>query len=155
MAVFNEAQQLKQVPLLSGLDSTQLKLLAFTCEVFEYADQEYLFREGDVSDCAYVVLGGEVEIIGGDLIGKPVLLATIGENNLIGEMAILSGTNRTASVRARGLVSALKIPNERFLNLISENPQAALQVMRMLSINLADTSRRATELQSRLDELNR
>ena len=66
LAVFNEALQLKQVPLLSSLDSKQLKLLAFTCEVFDYADQDYLFLLGETSDCVYVILEGEVEIIGSD-----------------------------------------------------------------------------------------
>ncbi|MGI9310007.1 MAG: Crp/Fnr family transcriptional regulator [bacterium] len=157
--MFKEALQLKQVPLLSSLDSKQLKLLAFTCEVFDYADQAYLFRQGETSDCVYVILDGVVEIIGssgdnsGD--GQPVLLASVGENTLIGEMAVLSGASRTASVRARGAVSALNIPNERFLELISGNPQVALQVMRDLSAKLADTSRHAADLQTRLDRLER
>ncbi|MGR3983841.1 MAG: cyclic nucleotide-binding domain-containing protein [Gammaproteobacteria bacterium] len=153
MAVSKEAQQLKQVPLLSSLDPKQLKLLAFTCEVFDYAGGEFLFRQGEASDCVYVVLDGEVEIIGSDGDGHAVLLATTGANNLIGEMAVLGGAGRSASVKARGAVSALKIPNERFLELVTGNPQVALHVMRALSGHLADTSRRAADLQTRLDAL--
>ena len=163
MAVSKEAQQLKQVPLLSGLDAKQLKLLAFTCEVFDYADREFLFRQGEASDCVYVVLSGVVEIIsGGDSNSDnsngdahEVLLAETGANNLIGEMAVLGGAGRTASVRARGAVSALKIPNERFLELVTTNPQVALHVMRTLSNNLAETSRRAADLQTRVDALGK
>ncbi len=151
MAMLKEAQQLKQVPLLSGLDARQLKLLAFTCEVFEYADRDYLFYQDETSDCAYVILGGEVEILSGERGSNEVLLATLGANNLVGEMAVLSGANRTASVRARGAVSALRIPNERFLELISGHPQVALDVLRTLSAKLADTSRHAAELQHQLD----
>ncbi len=153
MAVFKEALQLKQVPLLSSLDSKQLKLLAFTCEVFDYADQDYLFHEGEASDCAYVILEGVVEIIGSDHEGKAVLLATSPKNTLIGEMAVLSGASRTASVRAQGAVTALKIPNDRFLDLLTENAQVALHVMQMLSAKLADTSRHAADLQTRIDRL--
>ena len=153
MAVLNEAQQLKQVPLLSSLDSKQLKLLAFTCEAFDYADQDFLFHHGETSDCVYVILGGEVEIIGVDHDGKPVLLATSKANTLIGEMAVLSGATRTASVKARGMVNALKITNERFLELITGNAQVALQVMQMLSTKLADTSRHAADLQTRIEAL--
>lgn len=153
MAVVNEALQLKQVPLLSSLDSKQLKLLAFTCEAFAYADRDYLFRHGDASDCVYVILDGEVEILGNDKDGRAVLLATSKANTLIGEMAVLSGAGRTASVRAKGAVTALQIPNERFIELITGNPQAALHVMKTLSTNLADTSRQAADLQNRLDQL--
>lgn len=153
MAVFKEALQLKQVPLLSSLDSKQLKLLAFTCELFDYADQEYLFHHGEVSDCVYVILDGMVEIIGSDHDGKAVLLATSPANTLIGEMAVLSGAGRTASVKARATVTALKIPNDRFIDLVTGNPQVALHVMKMLSSKLADTSRNAADLQTRLDGL--
>ena len=153
MAVFKEALQLKQVPLLSSLDSKQLKLLAFTCEVFDYAAQDYLFHEGETSDCVYVILAGMVEIIGGDQDGQPVLLATSSENNLIGEMAVLSGASRTASVKAQGAVTALKIPNDRFLELVTGNPEVALHVMRILSAKLADTNRHTAELQNRIDRL--
>jgi len=83
VAVIKEAQQLKQVPLLSSLDSKQLKLLAFTCEVFDFADGDYLFRQGDASDCVYVILAGQVEIIG-EKDGAPVHLATSPPNSLIG-----------------------------------------------------------------------
>ena len=153
MAVQNEAQQLKKVPLLSSLDTRQLKLLAFTCEVFDYADQDYLFHHGETSDCVYVILEGTVEIIGSDQDGQPVLLATSSANTLIGEMAVLSGASRTASVRARGAVTTIRIPNERFLELITGNPQVALHVMRMLSTKLATTSVHAADLQTRLDRL--
>ena len=153
MAVFKEALQLKQVPLLSSLDSKQLKLLAFTCQVSEYADQDHLFHEGDTSDCVYVILDGTVEIIGSDKDGQAVLIATLSGNNLIGEMAVLSGTSRTASIKAQGAVTALNIPNDRFLNLITENPPVALRVMRDLSIKLAETSRHAADLQTHIDRL--
>ena len=153
MAVLKEALQLKQVPLLSSLDNKQLKLLAFTCEVFDYADQNYLFHYGETSDCVYVILDGEVEILGSGNDGHEVLLATSKANTLIGEMAVLSGAGRTASVRALGAVTALAIPNNRFLELISGNPQVALQVMQMLSTKLADTSRHAADLQTRIEQL--
>jgi len=153
VAVFKEAIQLQQVPLFSGLDSKQLKLLAFTCEVFDFADQDYLFHQGDASDCVYVILSGMVEVIGSDAHGRPVLLATSPENSLIGEMAALGGGDRTAGVKARGAVTALSIPNHRFLELITGSPQVALHVMQNLTAKLAETSRHAADLQSRLDQL--
>lgn len=153
MAVLKEAQQLKQVPLLSSLDSKQLKLLAFTCEVFDFADQDYLCRQGDASDCVYVILEGEVEIIAGDADGKPVLLATSKANTLIGEMAAFAGGERSAGVKAKGKVTALSIPNPRFLELITSSPPVALHVMQNLTAKLAETTRHAADLQTRLEQL--
>ena len=153
VAVDKEALQLKQVPLLSSLDGKQLKLLAFTCDVFDYADEDYLFHQGEASDCVYVILKGVVEIIGSDPDGQAVLLATSPANSLIGEMAVLSGAGRTASVKARGAVTALNIPNQRFLELVTGNPPVALHVLQTLSAKLAETSRHAADLQTRLDRL--
>ncbi len=153
MAVFKEAQQLKQVPLLSSLDSKQLKLLAFTCEVFDYADQDYLFHQGEISDNVYVLLDGAVDIIGSDHDGRAALLATLSDNTLLGEMAVLSGATRTASVQARGGATVLAIPNARFLELVTSNPQVALNVMKTLSAKLADTSRHVADLQTRIEAL--
>jgi CRP-like cAMP-binding protein len=151
--VLNEALQLKQVPLFSTLDSAQLKLLAFTCEIFDYADQHYLCTFDQPSDCVFVILDGLVDVVGKDEDGREVLLSTQSSNSLIGEMGVLSGTSRTASVRARQAVTALRIPSDRFLKLVTENPQVALHVMRDISIKLADTSRRAASLQTRIDNL--
>lgn len=153
MAVLKEAQQLKQVPLLSSLDSKQLKLLAFTCEVFDFADGDFLCRQGDASDCVYVILEGEVDIIAGDADGKPALLATSKANSLIGEMAAFAGGERSASVQAKGKVTALSIPNPRFIDLITSSPPVALHVMQNLTARLAETSRRAAQLQTRLAQL--
>lgn len=148
MAVIKEAQQLKQVPLLSSLDSKQLKLLAFTCEVFDFADQDYLFHQGEASDCVYVILDGEAEVIGKDADGQPVHLATTRPNSLIGEMAAFAGGERSASVRARGAVTALSIPNQRFLELITGNPQVAMAVLQDLTRKLVATSKLVAELEA-------
>jgi len=147
VAVLKEAQQLKQVPLLSSLDSKQLKLLAFTCEVFDFADGDYLFRQGDASDCVYVILAGEVEIIG-EKDGAPVHLATSPPNSLIGEMAAFGGGERSAGARAQGAVSALSIPNQRFLELVTGNPQVAMTVLQDLTRKLAETSKLVAKLEA-------
>ena len=151
VVVHKEAMQLKQVPLLSSLDSKQLKLLAFTCEVFDFADQDYLFHQGDASDCVYVILEGETEVVGQDADGMPVLLATSGANSLVGEMAAFAGGVRSAGVRARGAVSALSIPNQRFVELITTNPQVAMSVLQDLTRKLAETSKLVAKLQDEIE----
>ncbi len=134
------------------LDDSQLKLLAFTSQVFEYADQEYLFHQDESSDSIFIVLDGLVEIL--DVSGdSAVVLATLSTGTLIGELAVLRGERRSASVKAASKVEVLKISNERFLKLITDNPEMALHVLKDISTKLANASTQLVILQSRLDEL--
>lgn len=136
MDVFQEAEMLRNVPLFSGLSASELKLLAFTGRVLRFEPGETLMRQGDRAECAFVILEGEVEILG-EASGTPFLIATQGKNALIGEMGIICDAPRSATVRARQPVSALRISGDVFLRLACENPQRALYVMRQLSARLA------------------
>ncbi len=152
MDVLKQAKLLRDISLFSMLDDSQLKLLAFTSEVYEYVAEEYLFHQDDVSDSIFVVLDGNVEIL--DVSGdSPVLLAVLGSGNLIGELAVLRGERRSASVKTKTRVEALKIPNDRFLKLITDNPQMALHVLSDISTKLARASTQLAKLQSNAEKI--
>ena len=153
MDVFNEADQLRQVPMLSKLDASKLKLLAFTSEALAYKDGDYLFRVGEPSDSAYVILDGEVEILAVTDNGEEVAVLTRGRDELIGEMAVLSNAPRSATLKARGDVKTLRIDNDTFLKLITENPAVALDVMRQLSDKLAKSHQQVEVLEERMRKL--
>jgi CRP-like cAMP-binding protein len=134
--VLKEAEVLRNVPLFSGLSPTQLKLLAFTGSVQRFEAGEYLMRQGERADSAYVILEGEVEVLV-DASTGPFVIATQGTNAVMGEMGVICEAPRSASVRAKGPVRALRISGEVFLKLACESPQRALYVMRELSARLA------------------
>ncbi len=150
MDVFQEAEQLKQVPMFAKLDASKLKLLAFTSESVTFQDGEVLFHVNDPSDSAYVIMDGEVEILAEAEGGELVPVVTRGRNELIGEMAVLSNAPRSATLRAKGEVTTLRISNDAFLKLVSENGDIALDVMRQLSDKLARSHAQVEALQSRL-----
>ncbi|MEO5700162.1 MAG: cyclic nucleotide-binding domain-containing protein [Casimicrobiaceae bacterium] len=127
---------LRNVPLFSGLSDSELKLLAFTGRVLRFEPGETLMRQGERADCAYVILEGEVEIMG-EAAGGSFLIAVQGKNALVGEMGIICDAPRSATVRAKTPARALCISGEMFLRLACENPQRALYVMRQLSTRLA------------------
>ena len=146
MDVFQEAEQLRQVPMFCKLEPSKLKLLAFTSEALSFSDGEELFHVNDPSDCAYVIMEGEVEILADTDSGEQIVVPTSGANALIGEMALLSNAPRSATLRANGQVNALRISNESFLRLLSENAEVALDVMRQLSEKLARSHEQVVEL---------
>ena len=132
MDVFQEAEMLRKVPFFGGLDPSKLKLLAFTSRAVRFAAGEIVVLKGDPAESAYVVLEGEVEVLGGKGESEFVI-HVLGRHELIGEMGIITGTPRGATVRARTSVLALKVSGDLFLRLVTDYPACALHVMRELS----------------------
>lgn len=147
MSLNAEAEVLRRVPLFSKLDPSTLKLLAFTSDSFTFTDGELLFKVGEPSDSAYVILDGEVEILVADQDGLRAAFVR-GKNEIIGEMGILNEMPRNASVRARGTVDALRITGEAFIKLLQQNAVMALEVARQLSKRLAQTHAKYEALQA-------
>lgn len=151
MDVFEEAEMLSKVPLFGGLSPAQLKLLAFTGSVQKFEPGEILMRQGDRADCAYVILEGEVEVVV-EARGEQFVVAVQGKNALQGEMGVISDAPRSATVRAKSPVRALRISGEVFLRLACENPQRALYVMRQLSARLVHELAVLTSLREQLHD---
>lgn len=135
--------------MFAKLEPSRLKLLAFTSEFLTYDDGEIVFHAGDPGDCAYVIMQGEVDILVQTETGE-VVAATLGRNALFGEMALINNAPRTATIRASGKLQLLRIGDETFLKLLSENAEVALDVIRQLSEKLARSHRQFEELQGRL-----
>jgi CRP-like cAMP-binding protein len=151
MELLKEAETLSKVPLFAKLEPSKLKLVAFTSQLMTYDDGEVLFHEGDQPDAAFVIMDGEVEILAETQTGE-VVVGTLGKDQLFGELALLNSSPRSATLRAKGRLQALRIADDMFLKLVTENPGVALEVMRQLSDKLMRTHRQVEALQ---DELHR
>ncbi len=149
MSVDQEAAQLARVPMFGKLDAARLKLLAFTSRALTFAPGETLVYAGEPSDSAYLILDGTVEVLGSTGQGEFVI-GTVGANALIGEMGVLMNGPRTLTVRAKGEVRVLKIAAPMLLRLLSENPEVALDVMRVLCERLARTTHMLEGVRSQL-----
>lgn len=152
MDIQKESDLLRNVPMFSKLDSSKLKLLAFTSQCLSFDDGEVLFHEGDPADSAYVIMSGEVEILA-DAGGEKFIAGTLSKNQLFGELAILTNSPRSATLRARGELIALRISEDIFLKLLAENPEVALDVMRQLSGKLVLAHHQFEELKGKLQKL--
>lgn len=151
MDVTQEAEMLRNVPLFSGLSASERKLLAFTSEVHCFAPGDILMRQGDPADCAYVILEGEAEVLA-QTKGGEFVIAVLGQNAVPGEIGVLTDAPRTATVRAKSRVRALRISPEVFLRLASGRPDRALHVMRQLSVHIANDLRALAALKEELSK---
>ena len=152
MDLLREAELLRKVPMFSKLDAAKLKLLAFTSQLLRFEDREILFFVDDPADCAYVIMDGEVDVVADTEQGE-IVATTLGRNDLCGEMAVLSKSGRSATIRARGHVEALRISDDAFIRLLTENPSVAMDVMKQLSDKIAKSFRQYEELSNELQRV--
>ena len=135
MLLNDEVELLGKVSLFCGLQPSQLKLLAFTSQRIKFEKGEMLFNQNDPGDSAYVVLSGEAEVIV-DNKGVNLVVAKLGENSIIGEIAILCDVPRTAGVRAATDLETLCIEKEQMLKLLKEFPNMSIELMKVLAERL-------------------
>ena len=149
MLLKDEVELLRKVPLFAHLDPAKLKLLAFTSTRASFKPGQELFHQGDEGDAAYLILSGEAEVVADTPTGE-VPVATVGQNAIIGEIAILCEVPRTASVRATSRLDTLKIEKEHFLRLIREFPDMGVEIMRELGQRLSKTTAELSQARSDL-----
>lgn len=139
MTIDTEVAALRQVPMFKDIDPSRLKLLAFASERIQYKAGQRVFLQGDAADAAYVILEGRADILlktpGGD-----VKVAELGRNQIVGEMAIISDTPRSATVVAGEASAALRIDKRVFLDLLVQFPQMAIAIMREIARRLERTN---------------
>ncbi len=142
---------LRNVPLFRNLDAAKLKLLAFTSERLTYSAGESLFNQGDSGDTAYVIVQGEADIII-DTPAGPITVATVKQNDWVGEIAILCDVPRTATITAKSKLITLRISKDVFFQLVMQFPQMSVEVMRELAFRLERTNRKLQEVVGKLKE---
>lgn len=142
MSLAQEVELLKKIPLFSKIETPKLKLLAFTSERIVFKAGEVVFEQDEMGDAAYIIMDGEAEVIVNTDKG-PITVATMGKNEFVGEIAILCDMPRTATVKAVTELTTLRITKELFFRLISEFPQMAVEIMRVLAQRLEKTTKAA------------
>src|SRR4051794_8467082 len=100
-----------------------------------FAPGEVVFREGEPSRAVLFVREGEVEVAKAAGTGE-VVLGTVGPGEFAGEMGVVEGRPRSATVRARGEVLGEMVERRAFLERVSRDPRLAFGVLLRLSERL-------------------
>ncbi len=134
-----EVEALRAVPIFRTTEPRLLQLLAFLSEREDFLDGELLCRQGDHGDSAYVLLEGRADIVVSGPQGR-AKVASLGRNEIVGEMAVICDIPRTADVVAAGDVSALRIGKDQLLRMLRDAPDMSLEMMRSLALRLHETT---------------
>lgn len=112
-------------------------------EFIELNSGETLFREGDIGNAMYVLIEGQAEIsIDG------VLFEECTQGSFVGEMAVIDGSPRYATVTASTKCKFVVVDTKRFHYLVDESPGFAIEIMRVIAQRLKKTSMRVLQSQT-------
>ncbi len=113
------------IDLFATLGQEHRQIIAAATRTMDYADGEAIVREGELGDSMYIVCSGYAVVM---IEGQREPLAIIQSGNYFGEMSLLTGEPRSATVIARGDVVALEIGADLFRQLADMSPHAVERV---------------------------
>jgi CRP/FNR family transcriptional regulator, cyclic AMP receptor protein len=136
------AELLGRVPLLSGLETAELDRIAQVAVPRSFPKGARVFHEGDTSDACYVIRSGEVRVTREHPDGRAIALATLGPGELVGELAMIDGGVRSASVEALTDVDLLAVSAADMKGLLERNAEITAKLVVALTKRLRETNER-------------
>jgi CRP-like cAMP-binding protein len=131
MARDEKIERLKRVPLFARMGSRELERLAALADEVEVGLDENLTKQGELAHEFFVVLDGRLTVLDGR---RPI--NQLGPGDFFGEIALLDGHTRTATVRADGISRLLVIGHREFHALMDEFPSVRAAVLAALADRL-------------------
>ena len=133
------AEFLRNAPVFADLPRAMLERVAALAESVTLPRAEWLFREGEPADAVYLVRVGHLEVlrsVESDTDSTHEAINTLTRGAVLGELALLSSSTRSASVRALRDTELLRIDKRHFDELLRSEPELALSLTRVLSSQL-------------------
>lgn len=129
----NSAELLSKVSIFSLMKKEDLLRVAQWAQYHLFHEGDVIIREGDHDRRLFIIVSGEVEIIKGSGSKNERRLQTFGPQSYFGEMALIDGLVRSASVVAKQETQVLCLDQLNLRQGIAEYPGLAIELLQMLS----------------------
>jgi CRP/FNR family transcriptional regulator, cyclic AMP receptor protein len=107
-----------------------------------FADGAVIFREGEVSDAAYLLVSGVVKIVMHFGTAQEKTIALVGKGEYFGEMGAIDSSPRSATAVAKGEVDCAAVSPEEFMDTLTTQPTEAIELLKVLFERLRRADRR-------------
>ncbi len=124
---------LENIPLFSGLKKSDLKTISSHAITRNYPKNTIVITEGDITNTLYIIHSGKVKVFLNDEHGKEIILARLGSNEYFGELSMLDGEARSASVMTVEPTTVALISKADFDAYLINNPCVALTLLETLT----------------------
>jgi CRP/FNR family cyclic AMP-dependent transcriptional regulator len=140
-------EMLAQRPLFAGLSRKELKSVAALGVTLEIVAGEVLTKEGAIGQEAFLIVSGTAHCT----IGDQVEVANLGPGDLFGEMSLLDGARRSATVIADTDMTVTVFERREFVRLIETSPFIAMKILAALAARLRSADLQLKNLRSEED----
>jgi len=127
---------LMYVPIFADLNDETIQKISSVGYSKKYSKDDVIFREDDPGTAMFVILTGKVKVVRTSGDGREVILTILSQYDFFGEMALLDGLARSASVVAAEESELFIIQREEFLNLLKLHPEISINLMQELTQRL-------------------
>jgi uncharacterized membrane protein len=125
--------ELRNVPLFSLLDEEELGVLAQQVELREFAAKQRIYKAGEPSSRAFVVIGGSVRVTLIDEDGQEVLFATPGHGEFFGFASMMENTLHATTAVALEPTTCVEVDRNDLSELLKRKPEAGLDMLTVLA----------------------
>lgn len=115
-------EMMRSLDWLEALNEAQLKQLANRAAVSTYTTGEQLVKQGDPGDSLFIIKSGSVSVYVRSDDGRSVYANQLNAGDFFGEMSLLTGEARAASIRANEETDVIVIDKEAFSNVLTQDP---------------------------------
>lgn len=126
------ASLLAQTPLFTGLDQSELVKLGTHARRRSYQKGEHIFHQGDTGDAVFVLVEGRVKVVVTSPDGGEMILATLSPPDVFGELALIDGGPRSASIQTLEPTRVLTLTRATLFELMSRQPEVTDAILRSL-----------------------
>lgn len=137
---------LRNLPLFSGVTEAELEKIAKVAGRKRVERGAYVVRAGENTDSLYILLTGRAKVTNTDEEGREIILAWLDSGEFFGEMGLIDGSPRSASVVAAEPCELLSLSKEAFQRCLQDNFQVAQKLMQILVRRLREADRKIESL---------
>jgi len=133
-------QFLSRVEIFTELKGRDLKALAKSCSDASYPDGVALCRQGERGVAAFLIVSGRVRVENESDTGAVTTVAELGQGQFVGELSVIDGAERVATLRAIGDVEALVLTQWSMLALLKTRPAIAAAMLPVIIKRFRETA---------------
>jgi CRP/FNR family cyclic AMP-dependent transcriptional regulator len=137
---------LRRVPLLSGLSQAELASVAELAQRKRYESRDIVVQMSDPGGELFVIVNGHLKVVSAGADGRDTALGIMGPGDVFGEVSLLDGGPRSATVAALEPCELLVIRREPFLRFLESSPKTAIALLRVLTGYLRRLTERSEDI---------
>ncbi len=133
------ATYLGRIRLFAGIDPDAAEKLESRARRRSFRRGEVIFHKGDPGATLYIILSGQVKIVLPSEGGEEAVLGVLDEGEFFGELSLIDGRPRSATIMATLPTEAMVLHRDEFIAFVEANPRVAIDLLHTLCQRLRET----------------